>query len=185
MAHCYDVGRERCSASDRFLLDTNVVVGLVGRTTDARATAYAPYSAFVERARRAGARLFVSTLTLLELAGVAEKTQFARDVGRASGPGDLKQYRGEAGARARVVAETARMWSETSSFAAFLDAHVAASSAPQLIAALGASRLDGIDAALVLEARRAGISTIVTHDADYGSAPELIVLSANRAMLDA
>jgi len=68
MAHCLDVSRERCSASDRYLLDTNIIAGLVGRTTKERTTMYAPYSQFVERASRAGAKLFVSMLTLVELA---------------------------------------------------------------------------------------------------------------------
>jgi len=62
-------------------------------------------------------------------------------------------------------------------------AGIPGSVASDFIGSLGTSRLDGIDVALVAEAKRAAISTIVTHDRDFASASGIIVFTANSRAL--
>jgi predicted nucleic acid-binding protein len=52
-----------------------------------------------------------------------------------------------------------------------------------IITLLRETHLDGYDPLLVLPARRAGIASVVTHDSDFASVHDLIVLTANRKML--
>ncbi len=186
MAQCLDVRRERFVASDRFLLDSNVVLDLVapfGRPNErARREAY---SDFLTRARRAGAELTVSVLSFFEIAGVLERARF--EDARGAPPtsrADLKAFRADAAARKQFVRELRSAWSNVVGFATIAGGELLAGDvASRYLPLLDAASLDGYDPGLVAESSRLRIRTIVTHDADFARVPNLIVLTANDKIL--
>ncbi|MFY9779182.1 MAG: hypothetical protein WAJ85_01570 [Candidatus Baltobacteraceae bacterium] len=76
MAQCVDIRKERVSASDRFLLDTNVALDVGSPLGPASPQRRPDYSAFIARAVSAGARLYVSMLSLCEMAHVLEREAY-------------------------------------------------------------------------------------------------------------
>lgn len=185
MAQCLDVRRERLVANDRILLDTNVVLDVTSPSFGPRESdRQRSYSAFIQTALVARAGIFVSILTLYEIASVLETVVFRRKTGRAHvDRTELKGFRHDLQQRGIVLAEIRTAWQQVTTFADVLDAPLAAPLALRSIQMLERTRLDGYDVPLVLTARIAGITGFVTHDPDYASVDGIIVFTANPALL--
>lgn len=182
MAQCVDVDREPLSSSDRFVLDTNVIIDvtLVGTSREIAGA----YSRFLARVLRARARVFVPAIAVYEIASVIEATSFHRLRGRRHETrSELKEFRSDRAARRVVVGEVRRIWNEVESFAEVLPISVDAALVARSLDMLSQTPLDGYDLPIALAARAAGIGSIVTHDADFQSLDGCVIFTANRRML--
>jgi len=184
LAHCVSVEVERPRASDTFLIDSNVLIYVayspLGQGEVARALGYV-YSGFLQRCYNAGSKLYVSGLSYPEIANVVERfrwTEYGGDavVGR-------KGFRELAPHREVVLADLEEVWRQVTSTATVLATTIDEAAVQRIATLFRGSRIDGYDGFLIDAARQAKIPNVITHDRDFASASNLVVFTANSALL--
>lgn len=76
MAQCIDIRRQGVSASDTFLLDTNVAIDIATPLSPKATVRQRDYSKFIERALTKGAGIAVAVLSFFEMSNVLERQVF-------------------------------------------------------------------------------------------------------------
>jgi len=185
VAQCIDIRRQGVSASDTFLLDTNVAIDIATPLSPKATVRQRDYSKFIERALTKGAGIAVAVLSFFEMSNVLERQVFESEAGRPPlNGGEIKKLRSVVLHRRRVVETIDATWTELRTFAAILQADISSQTLDEeVLPLLRQSTVDGYDPAILLTARRHGISTIITHDGDFASVPNIIVLTANDRLL--
>ncbi len=184
MAHCVDIRRERFSSTDRLLLDTNVALDIatplaIAARDERRSN---DYSTAIALAVAAGATISISVLSFFEIANVIERQTFRARSGAVPQGNDLKTFRRNAQARREVVSSIRTTWSELASVATIVEAGIVSGLPFNVLDAMHETLLDGYDP-LIVDAARTTRSTLVTHDADFATVANLIVMTANPRML--
>ncbi len=183
MAQCLDVRRERLREHDRVLLDTNVILDVADPAISQEANErQIAYQQFIQLALNGGATILVSVLSLYEIASVLESNAFRRTSATPFDRSELKRFRAIPAERARVLADITNTWRQITTVADVLDAPLLGV-AEESLSLMNRTRLDGYDVPIVISAKAAGVTSIVTEDADYATASGLIIYTANRKML--
>jgi len=184
MAHCVSVETERPARSDRFLLDTNVILFvayqvLSGDLVRAKRNAY---SGFLDRCRTAGSELYVCGLSFSEVAGTAERFRW-KEYGGAD-VCEQKAFRKIAPQRSLVLADLQQVWDDITKVASVVSATNDKQAVERVATVFGTASIDGYDGFLIDVAQQEKIPNIVTDDGDFALASNLVVFTANRSLLD-
>jgi predicted nucleic acid-binding protein len=182
VAHCLSVRRERLSRGDRCLLDTSVIVFVVFE--EQQATSWnqeraAAYEEFIERGRKDGVEFLWSPLSFSELTNFVERYYLKRYQRAVDQSIDRKRFRAIPEQRKLVIDNVKEAWQYVKRLALPTEFQVDAATADAVLALLTATSLDGYDALLIRSMRGANVPYILSDDADYASAPNVIVYSAN------
>lgn len=149
----------------------------------------AKYIPYIKKARLAGARVFYSGLILAELAHLIEKTEYEIYKNKNHQPSlTLKQYRHTLpNERANVVAEVQSVWGQVEGLGISADLTISGDATQAFLARFQTQALDGYDPFL-LEAIKQSVSgkiQVITHDMDYVTVDNILVLTANGESLSA
>lgn len=191
VAEVIDIEHDQPRAGDVFLVDTNV--WLWHTYTRASQGAKPPmrhqatyYPRCVKRALQVRAKLWHHDLMFAELAHLIERVEcdiFTRTMPAGTTPASVKKFRSQSVQRAQVLAEIDSSWKQVQSMSRPLDWTLQAGCSTMLLATLSSSHLDAYGAAYVLDARNAGITSILSDDADFSSVPGLRIFTANRRLV--
>jgi predicted nucleic acid-binding protein len=183
-ADVVDITCDTPRPGDRFVVDTNVWVRMVlasgARAATQRQQRYAPY---LKSSRRLGAKLLVPSLVLWELARTAERAEF--DLWSPSGNvlKEFKDFRCDPVERPRVAKLIQRAWMDVLGLATLIDTPMDSVAAFDLIKAFPFTVMDPYDLCIVGAAKKAGVTMIITDDADYGSLSGIQVFTNNGFLL--
>ena len=186
MAQVFDARNAKLTRNDRILVDTNVALDLASTLGgSSREMRQRDYSQFVQRVRSAGGELIISVLSFLEISNRIERQRACDDLGRTDANNlELKRHRRVSiDFRRRVAAEIEFVWSELRSYMTVLEADISSGEPERsYLGSFQTGVLDAFDIALLFESKRSNISSIVTHDGDFASAP-IVVFTANERMI--
>ncbi|HEY5073374.1 MAG TPA: hypothetical protein VII34_01675 [Pyrinomonadaceae bacterium] len=195
-AQVVDLRNDAPTEHDRFLVDTNVWFW----ASYSRAGVGLPhwlaqklidYPDYLKRCVSIGATLHWCGLTLCELAHLIEKTErdIWNDGEHAAGRQESKpkEYRHNAGKRARVVGEVDVAWKAVEALGSALPAPalIDAANTATALAEFKKLPLDGYDLFLFQAARASGVSQIISDDGDFCEVPGIVLFTSNQAVLDA
>ncbi len=149
----------------------------------------AKYIPYIKKARVAGARIFYSGLILAELAHLIEKTEHEIYKNKNRQPSlTLKEYRHNLpNERANVIAEVQSVWAQVEGIGISADFTINSEATQAFLARFQTQALDGYDPFL-LEAIKQSVSgkiQVITHDMDYVTVDNILVLTANGESLSA
>jgi len=187
MAQCLSVRKERLSRGDRCLLDTSVIVLVV--FDEQQATSWneeraAAYEEFIERSLKDGVEFLWSPLSFSELMNFVERYHLKRYQRTVDDSIDRKRFRMIAVQRKLVIDNVIEAWQYVKRLAVPTEFHVDAATADAVLTLLTATSLDGYDALLIRSMRAAKVPYILSDDADYATAPNVIVFSANESICE-
>lgn len=171
-------------AGEVFLVDTNVWLWMTYSRTgigDHRQTR--DYPAFLNRARKAGARLLRCGISLAELAHVIERTE--REI---SGFTDNqhKEFRhNHPDQRCRVAEEVQTAWQQVKAMSEPIDITVDDATTDAALTRFRSQPVDGYDLFLLEAMSRGSIQQVVTDDGDYCTVPGIRIFTSNKTVLDA
>jgi hypothetical protein len=192
-ADVVDIQRDSPSATDAFLVETNVLYwmaysrsGLGSRPP--RAYQVTAYPAFLRAAMAAESKLCRCELSLAELASLIERKE--RELHSSATGHDWdrepKEYRHNLVVeRSRVTAEIEAAWSLVSTLCApfpfTIDGRVGQSALDRLMGL----PVDGYDSLLLEAIGQGGICQVLTDDGDFCTVPGITVFTANRRVVEA
>jgi len=188
-ASVVDIRGDEPTASDRFLVDSNVWIGL----TDANPSPsvrnqWRPYDRYVRDTKAASAQLVVSQFTFPEVCSYFEHDELGRHNARSAPatPLPLKAFRELPASRAAVVDAIETSWRQVRTLATMVRTPATQACLDGATAGLrGGDLIDGVDAMLIADLRRDGLTGIITDDRDFGSVDGILVFTANEKLLRA
>lgn len=186
-ANVVDINFDSGQASDRIWVDTSVWIKVT--YTRIKPAESAPYIGFISRVRKAGGQFFVGAVSFAEVGKVVESEELGIWL-RTHHPGAnaavmLKTFRADPAERAKVVGEVTICWNQMCALAGLGPDAIQSSCVTTAAAGLAAGEfLDGPDAVILAEAKRNGVTHVLTHDRDFASARGVTILTANRRTID-
>lgn len=191
-ASVVDLRGDDPEAADVFWVDTNIWLLVSysrfppreGPSATSRAQVRAkPYLVYLKELRAARSRLVVGADVLGELAKHVEYVEH-KIYESSNGPADLKVFRSMPAERADVVQEIEAVWTNVLSYATLSTNAILSSCVATALANLQLGDLvDGHDSVQIAEARRNGVTDIITDDRDYGTVAGLRVFTANQRLI--
>ncbi len=186
-ASVVDIRGDDPSSSDRLLVDSNVWIGLTdANPSPSRRSQWRPYERYIRETKDASGRLVVSPFTFPEICKYFEHEELGRHNARNSTapPMQLKAFREDTASRSVVVAAIDTSWRQVRALATLVLTPVTQACVDGAMKGLGGGDLvDGVDAMLVADLHRDGLTGIITDDRDFGSIDGILVFTANEKLL--
>ncbi|MCB1188349.1 type II toxin-antitoxin system VapC family toxin [bacterium] len=183
-AEIIDVATDSPSASDSFLVDTNVWLffGYSKYTPHKRGVhVYPPY---ISSAMRTGSRLVVSGYNFSEISHVIERLEWEIYKKSASDCKTIKEFRCNKGAeRASVCKEIQNCWNLVSSVGTFESHNLNMACITNSLAYMHAHGLDAYDVFYLEVMKQVGIDCILTSDGDFCQVPGIKMFTDNRDVI--
>ena len=171
-------------SGDVFFVDTNVwywatyiasKTFIVNRPKDYQVDTYPE---FIESALNNGAKLYYSPLTLVELTGLIERSEFEIYKAYHGNPGfQFKRFRAMTKERQAVVDEVKTAWASIQGMANELPVKLECGMSENLITIIERHGVDGYDALYCHFMMENGISKIITDDKDFRNIDNLHLYS--------
>lgn len=170
----HDIRKVSPGSDDAFFVDTNVWYWctyvasksfIAKRPKDYQIE---NYPEFIESALNCGAKLYYSSLSLVELAGLIERSEL--EIYKAYRNGQetqLKRFRSISQERKSVLAEIKTAWASIQSMASELPTIFKEDLSKNLMETLEGHGVDGYDALYYQLMKEKGISKIITDDKDF------------------
>lgn len=186
-ASVVDIRGDDPTSSDRLLVDSNVWIGLTdANPSPAGRAQWRPYERYIRETKQASAGLVVSPFTFPEICHYFEHEELRRHNARNSTipPLPLKLFREDATRRSIVVAAIETSWLQVRALAKLVPTPATQACIDGAMKGLsGGDLIDGVDAMLVADLRRDGLTGIITDDRDFGSVDGIVVFTANEKLL--
>ncbi|MDP2227246.1 MAG: PIN domain-containing protein [Moraxellaceae bacterium] len=186
MATKISLDRAVVSHKQSYFIDTNVWFWFAGGGVDGqsgRSYQIHSYPAFIGRILDAGAPIYHSSLTLVELAHVIERKEYerqfpAKEIG-------IKEFRKDDRTRKLILGTVKAAWASICQVSRCLDEQLGDAFSADVLALLEEAELDSYDAVYCALMSKHGILNIVTDDADLMNVSGITLLTANRKVLAA
>jgi predicted nucleic acid-binding protein len=185
-AQVVDIHADVPRKADRIFIDTNIII-LLGYTNASVSGASAdkkPYIDYVNNALKVEAELYLCPLLYSEVANVIENKEF--DLVKAQFPQigtGKKQFRQDPRYRSKVITAVQDAWMLAKSFTNIIPITIDQKSVDDAEVAFQNYDLAGYDLFIYQSMLSSGINHIISHDADFGCAPNIVVHTANTFLL--
>lgn len=175
------------SATDVFGLDTNILLWYSYKPSliPKAVYRYQPYSSFIKSAVNSGSSFNVSIINLAELSHVIERFEWELVGGEAGQYGTIKDFRADPAQHAHVSGEVQAAWAVIMTLATVVDAMLPSSVIPHYLAEYASSQSDAYDGLLIEAYKSAGVSQLISGDADWATWAGINLFTANQRVVDA
>jgi len=188
LAQAFDIRDTNTTLPNDILVDTNAWLStqysLFSLPGSRRGSS--DYADFFARCFSENCGLIRSAFSLPEIAHVIEVEELRVYNKRHGSALDVKAARYETSFRRKVVAEVLATWAAVSTYSKPSGGiHVTDATVLDIKNRFGQYKLDGYDLFFLQEARETQVRSILTHDFDFLSVPDLRVYTGNSAAVDA
>ncbi len=187
-AHVVDLRQDQPKNTDNFLVDSNVWYWLGYTKASINALPYqiTHYPQYLNQTLLAGSKLYKSALSFAELAHIIERSEheiFNLSQGTTISKKDFRHnYLPE---RANVMLEIEHAWMLADALTAgkTVEAHLTELLIGKSLQRLKGEGLDGYDTFMVESLIEAGITQVITDDADFGRVGGMTIFTANTTLI--
>lgn len=180
-AQVVDIRTDTPHASDVIWIDTNIWIWLT--YAGPQPPQSAPYIRYIASLKKIKASMAAGSINLAELAAHIEHTELLKWQARNGRPADsreLKVFRWDAAQRRDVVDEIGRCWRAVQGYANLPANAIQSTCVTRAAESLESGDLvDGGDAVMLADARRNGITSVLTDDADFATVEWITLFTAN------
>jgi len=180
-AQVVDIRSDAPRASDTIWVDTNVWIWLT--YAGPQPPQSAPYIRYIASLKKINAAMTAGPINLAELAAHIEHTELLKWQVRNGKPADsreLKVFRWDAAQRSDVADEIGRCWRALQGYANLPVNAIQSTCVTRAAESLKCGDLvDGGDAVLLADARRNGVTSVLTDDADFATVEWITLFTAN------
>lgn len=184
-AEIIDIRSDVPRKTDRIFLDTNVIVlmGYTNASVSGASSTDKPYIDYLDSSLKIGAELFLCPLTYSETANVIETKEFNLVESHFPDPNGKKRFRQDSMYRPKVVNAVHDTWTLAKMLATIVAITIDEQASAKAEIAFNSYELAGYDLFIYHSMLESGITQILTHDADFGCAPNIKVHTTNTFLL--